>query len=900
MAASMGDSKTRKRTYKSANLEVNGHQNGHLSNGINERCLKEDGVNVVYVLFAVVMYYCAIFSFVRSRSFSFPEPQIQGKFSQKDAFYESNARKHMQEFSLHGPRVVGSDANEIHAYQYILKQLQIIKTNALPQKYILIDQQNATGSFDIEFLSDFVSVYRDVKNVAAMLKSELGSEHSLLMSCHFDSSIDSPGAGDNAISCAVMLEILRVFSQSPVKQLHNIIFLFNGAEENLLQASHGFITKHPWADSIKAFVNIDSAGAGGWEIVFQTGPSHPWLVRAYADSAPYPSGSILGQEVFQSGVIPSDTDFRIYRDFGEIPGLDIAYITNGYVYHTQNDQNRYIQPGCVQRGGENLLGLLRRLSSSPRLADPGDERDGTMIYFDLVGYFMVYYPQSVAIVINSALVATIVFRIIRKTFNLIPSDEHDPMFMKNLLKATVALFLTWIAVILTCVAMALTITLLGSNLSWFTHNYNLVPLYLIPSVIVVLYMQDFFKDRWFKANSRWYNEKLFFEATLTGWSILLLLLTLRGMGSAFMPMLYVLGPLVIRDRTMWLARAWNWKNHVTSFVSLHLASLFVPLLVTIYMSHAVFTLFIPIFGRTGTSVNADIAASLLLAILLIPTTGYLVSLCYLCRNIRKICAVLAVVVLVWVCAIVVSPLGFPYSGDKDHPSPNRLLAIHTRRRVFDLQSHVTHEDSGIWLIPFDYNNNKHLLGAMPQLKDAIDVDCRLGPYCGMPFIIPCISMLPPKQSLYLPVPSHTRPDVKCELVKKQYETSSGYQKLDLEITGPDHITVQVRPHPGVTLAGWSLSEFVPEPAAMPADMNETTYFVYYSHGQAPESPWAFSLYLKTDSGYDSLKGLVDIGVAGHYLHGRDKHTPEMEQFLAEAPDWTTPVTWTASWDGYVF
>lgn len=65
-----------------------------------------------------------------------------------------------------------------------------------------------------------------------------------------------------------------------------------------------------------------------------------------------------------------------------------------------------------------------------------------------------------------------------------------------------------------------------------------------------------------------------------------------------------------------------------------------------------------------------------------------------------------------------------------------------------------------------------------------------------------------------------------------------------DVLGPDHITMQVRPHEDVSLERWSLSEFAPEPAAMPSDVNETTYFVYYSHGQTPVTPWAFSLYFK--------------------------------------------------------
>lgn len=58
------------------------------------------------------------------------------------------------------------------------------------------------------------------------------------------------GASDDGAGCAVMLEILRVMSKTAKIFRHNIIFLFNGGEENFMPASHGFITQHKWANEV--------------------------------------------------------------------------------------------------------------------------------------------------------------------------------------------------------------------------------------------------------------------------------------------------------------------------------------------------------------------------------------------------------------------------------------------------------------------------------------------------------------------------------------------------------------------------------------------------------------------------------------------------------------------------
>ncbi len=303
------------------------------------------------------------------------------------AFSAARARAHVDELAGRiGVRLTGTDANRAAA-DYLLAQMR-----AIPG--VAVEVQEVEG---VRRGRERATIF-SVRNLVARVDGN--APGAILVSTHYDTKTDGPGAGDAATPAAVMLETLRAVAASP-KPLHPIVFLFNDGEELGLLGATGFL-QHRWAEDVRVFVNVESAGPSGRPLLFQTGPGNAWLATAWAESVPRPYGSVIAQDVFQSGFIPSDTDFRVFRDDGHWPGIDYALFRNGWAYHTRLDVPSAVSDGSIQEMGANVLAMVRALASRDSFPPSTSSR---AVYYDLGGMRMIAYAEPAARLIGIVLIA---------------------------------------------------------------------------------------------------------------------------------------------------------------------------------------------------------------------------------------------------------------------------------------------------------------------------------------------------------------------------------------------------------------------------------------------------------------------------------------------------------------
>ncbi|XP_073691638.1 endoplasmic reticulum metallopeptidase 1-like isoform X2 [Garra rufa] len=851
------------------------------------------------------------------------------------------ARKHLERITSVGPRTVGSPENEITTVNYLLDQIEQIRneSNTGPHS-ITVDVQRPTGCFAY-------MCYDRVTNIAVKLEPQMNAQHFMLANCHFDSVANSPGASDDAVSCSVMLEVLHSLANLSTPLKHGVIFLFNGAEETILQGSHGFITQHPWARQVRAFVNLDAAGVGGKELVFQTGPKNPWLIQAYARAAVHPFATVVGQEIFQSGLIPSDTDFRIFRDYGNIPGIDLAFIDNGYLYHTKYDTPDRIHNDSIQRAGDNILSVLKHLTMSDELANSTEYRDGNMVFFDVLGLTMVIYTVHVGTIINyTAAIAAVIYLAVKCLLTSIVgcnvkkcpiSSLHRSAtgcavarhilcaagrYMCNLACAVIVVFLSWFFSLLVVWFVAWLVTKMGRSMFWYSHFYAAVCLYGSAAVGIILLTHTLAKN--------WCYRKRHFHCCAERMARFQMVPGRNADACCWNPC----SDASTRDRSLLCCPSVSRVDLAEVFFDVSLlfwcvvlffltrrgwCSAYVPMMMVVFplITKLLLT---KLFRAKGASLQYSILYLM----------GLAVPYVYIMFLIRVIFEVFT-----------------PILGRRaDQTPPDIIMAALVTVATIILSSYFIHfiylSRSTKWILVvlgsvfmlmfvlvsfgvfFPYSANpssprpkrvfvQHITRRFHALNGSLESSdsgfcINDQDYTGMKHITPhipqindsirthCQDYIPyygfPSESWYLPVPEVSpKAPLEFQLLSRK-EITQGFLRIIFEVKGPSHMSLHLRLHAGASLFSSSFGGRMV--------YHDRGYFIFYSHGlNAPTWTFWFEIMHKSSDASPD-EGLFSLAISAHYFSGSDGRSEPLETLLEIFPDWAFTSSWISTYHMYRF
>ncbi|KAJ9463332.1 putative endoplasmic reticulum metallopeptidase 1-A [Diplonema papillatum] len=824
-------------------------------------------------------------------------PEVKDVGAPDDVFSSGRAMAHLHALLDTGVRTVGSRSNEVMAPLYLLQQLEKIKVGVHADIEFEFEMQWPSGGFSTPFLGTFQNTYGRVSNVLVRIspKGKLDGP-ALLVGAHFDSALGTVGASDDCLNIAAMVEVLRLMVRQPLG--HAVVFNFNGAEETNWQAAHGFITQHRWAPHVKAMVNLESSGTGGREIVIQNGPANAWIGRTYANHVPHPHINGIAQLIFESGVIPAQTDFQTYRDYhpilDKLPGMDLAVVAGGYVYHTPQDDIAHVDPAHVQRLGENVFALVNGLSRSPHLAEPGDlktERDTT---FDVLGLVVFHYSSMTGHLLNVGSLAA--------AYYIISTSIGMQSAFGGLTRLVLPAFGTAIALPV-CVALAL--TLLHTHASWYSNTWVAFVLYALPSVVGVcaVYVSRGVEEVRAKQNFA-ATQRLIVTSTSLLFAILLTPLTLIGHTlTTFMLIVWLL-PLYVR----YACDALRVLQSPLAVSHVFFVSSVPGLLLWWHLYMTVAGFFLPLIGRIGDKVPpnlliAVVSGVLLGHMLLIPLCSVVAFPKQVLTVGARICGV--VFCLAVVAALVILPV---YTPER----PKRLFMQHTHRTWHDASGQVINEDSGLWVSPMDYEGMRSLQNAWPVLKEARDAPCDPSSiYCNYPWYFPVAGMIGGGKWIPTPAPAVAKINL---AVRKEDGPAPGRRTAHVSATGPPQMAFIINQRaPNAAVLNWTFSGVVPAPRT-----DCDCHFIFHSAG-APASirsvadldthvepvgdaglrykyrpfdtPVTWNFTIEFDSAAP-----VDVAIYGHYLDS--PLAPEFQVHRQTLPKWVTDLAWPSTWSAH--
>ncbi|KAH8270871.1 hypothetical protein KR018_008083, partial [Drosophila ironensis] len=810
-----------------------------------------------------------------------PEANTLEDVGKGNIFIAERAQENLYEFAQIGTKLVGSNNNENKTVQFLLKELALIKENVNQDFFDLeIDHQIAYGSY---VRSGAQYQYQAVQNVIVKVTPKGSTSNDwLLVNTHFDSKPTSPSVGDAGHMVVVILEVIRVITESEEHLQHTIVFLINGSEENSLQASHGFITSHKWAPNCKVVINLDAAGSGSRELLFQTGPYNPWLAKYYKNNAKHPFATTMAEEIFQTGIVPSDTDFVIFSEYANLVGLDIGQVVNGFVYHTKYDKFDVIPRASIQNTGDNLLGLVRGLANATELSDTTET--GHAIFFDVLGLFFVTYNASNGTTFNYAVAAV---AIVLVYLSLLRIAGVSGVSSEKVLGLSILILVVQVIAFVLGLALPIAVAYLfdkyGLSLTYFSSPALPLGLYVCPSLLG-LALPSFIYLKLQKIEKITYAQQL--QIALHGHAIILSLLTIGlnyyGLRSTYVfawTLFFYIVPLALNLLTTLQDRGWSWTG-VLKIIQV------APFLYNSYLFYTFIVVLTPMMGRFGQTTNPDLIISALAALGTILSMGFLILLINMSRRSGTILVILLAISAATIYVASSTQIGFPY---RPKTNVERVYYLQVRRVFYEYDGTVSKDESGYLFNFQDRRGSAPLTEAGVDLTGMVSMATDCGKYmmCGVPY--PDSRYVKARLNgtwITRDTPIEIEADEPLQLVNKTIDGNTVRFEFLIDFT--DHSTLYIQPYEDANITNWSLLESYL--SATPP------YYLFFTYG-VDGTPFSLTLeILKSDADFNVP--VVQIGVGRQFMH--TSGDLEAQNFAKTFPDFAVLIEWPADYHRYIF
>jgi hypothetical protein len=225
-----------------------------------------------------------------------------------------------------------------------------------------------------------------VTNLHATIAGRPGAG-TIVLVAHHDSRPNSPGASDDGIGVAAMLEVARALVAGP-RPRHTVVLLFTDGEEAGLLGAHAYLASGSAPPPGRSVVlNLEARGTSGPVLMFETGGGDRGLVSALRGAPPVTTS--FAAEVYRR--LPNDTDFTEFRKAG-FTGMNFAIVGGAARYDTPEDTIDNVSRASLQDMGSVVLGATRRLAGGELPVDRG----AGAVYFTMFGA-LVSYPLGLAL-----------------------------------------------------------------------------------------------------------------------------------------------------------------------------------------------------------------------------------------------------------------------------------------------------------------------------------------------------------------------------------------------------------------------------------------------------------------------------------------------------------------------